>query len=90
MVCIDCGEQTGRAAQAKRCWVCAKAHKKAYQQAYNQTPEYKAYQKAADKVRNQTPERKAADKARYQTPERKVYANAYQKARRGAAQLRLA
>ena len=86
MVCIDCGEPTGRAAHAKRCLVCAKAHRRAYQQAYNQTPEYKA----ADKVRNQTPGRKAADKARAQTPERKVYANAYQKARRGAAQLRLA
>ena len=90
MVCMDCKEPTGRAAQAKRCWVCGDAAKKAYYKARIRTPEYKAYAKAADKVRNQTPERKAADKARYQTPERKVYANAYQKARRGAAQLRLA
>jgi len=77
MVCIDCGEPTGRAAQAKRCLVCVDTYRKdyanAYANAYYQVPEYKA----AKNAYRQTPAGKALDKARKQTAEYKASQNAY-------------
>ena len=58
MVCIDCKEPTGRAAQAKRCLGCWDAYNKAYQKVWRQTPEYKA----AKNAYCQTPEGKAANR----------------------------
>lgn len=63
-----------------------KAYEKAYNKAYQQTPEYKAYDKARNqtpeykayhRARKQTQEYKAYEKARNQTPDRKAYTQAY-------------